>query len=135
MVIIIIIIFFIIIIFNWSIEDDPCIVGGQCIIPDPISLSLHLQDKLLKIAIEAEQVSVSIFGESMSPEEQQDRMWADGTVSVWDLEMQEQQAEVMGETMPWHGEMDEQIFLDKMQENQKRKEGFDEKGVKKIGGY
>jgi hypothetical protein len=80
-------------------------------------------------------VSVSIFGESMSPEEQQDRMWADGTVSVWDLEMQEQQAEVMGETMPWHGEMDEQLFLDKMQENQKRKEGFDEKGVKKIGGY
>ena len=43
-------------------------------------------------AVEAEQVSVSIFGESMSPEEQQDRMWADGTVSVWDVETMEQQA-------------------------------------------
>lgn len=79
-------------------------------------------------------MSVSIFGESMSPEEQQDRMWADGTVSVWDLETMEQQAEVMGEEMPWHGEMDENLFLEKMQQNEKKNMGFDANGVKKIGG-
>ena len=93
-----------------------------------------LQDRLLLIAVEAEQVSVSIFGESMTPEQQQDRMWKDGTVSVWDLETMEQQGEIMGEQMPWHGEMDEQIFLDKMQEGQAKRAGFDENGVKKIGG-
>eukprot|EP00622_Pseudochattonella_farcimen_P005971 FR741693.1.p1 GENE.FR741693.1~~FR741693.1.p1 ORF type:complete len:161 (+),score=37.83 FR741693.1:64-483(+) len=85
-----------------------------------------LEDRIQSIVLEAEQVSVSIFGESMTHEEQQDRMWKDGTVSVFDLETLEQQAEAVGETMPWHGEVDEQMFLDKMT--------FDKKGVKKIGG-
>ena len=34
------------------------------------------------------------------------------------------QAEAMGETMPWHGDMDESKFM----------EGFNNKGAKKIGG-
>jgi hypothetical protein len=67
----------------------------------------------------------------MTAKEQQDRMWADSTVSVWDLETMEQQAEIDGETMPWHGDTDEQVFMDKMM---KSKGGFDEKGVKRIGG-
>lgn len=86
-----------------------------------------LQRRLQVIAQEAEQTSVAIYGESLTAREQQDRMWSDGTVSVFDLETMEQQAEVMGDKMPWHGDVDEQRFLDAMQ-------GFDKKGVKKIGG-
>ena len=89
-----------------------------------------LLNRMLMIGAEAEQVSTSIFGESMTPQEQQDRMWADGTMSIWDLETIEQQAEIMGETMPWHGEVDENKMLQKMSQGS----GFDEKGVKQIGG-
>jgi hypothetical protein len=91
-----------------------------------------LQQQLLDIAAEAEQVSTALYGPSMSSAEQQDRMWAEGTVSVWDLEMMEQEAEINGETMPWHGEVDEGKFLEKMTSG--KKGGFDAKGVKKIGG-
>jgi len=92
-----------------------------------------LRDKLLSIAQEAEQVSTSIYGESMTAREQQDRAWADTTVSVWDLETMEQESEINGETQPWSGEMDEQVFIDKMKGPAKG--GFDDKGVKTIGGY
>lgn len=67
----------------------------------------------------------------MTAREQQDRMWQDGTMSIWDLETMEQQGEIAGETMPWHGDMDESKFLEKMT----KKGGFDEKGKKSIGGY
>ena len=93
---------------------------------------LKLQQQLLNIAAEAEQVSTALYGPSMSSSEQQDRMWSEGTVSVWDLEMMEQEAEIKGETMPWHADVDEGKFLEKMTSN--KKGGFDEKGVKKIGG-
>ena len=85
----------------------------------------------LRRCVAGVQVSVSLYGESMTPRDQQDRMWADGTVSVWDLETMEQEGEIRGEDMPWHGDMDEQIFVDKMS---KKKTGFNEKGVKNIGG-
>lgn len=83
-----------------------------------------LKDRVMEIVGEAEQVSTDIYGESMTAEEQQDRMWNDGTISVFDLETLEQQAEAMGETMPWHGEMDESKFI----------EGFNKQGIKNIGG-
>ena len=51
-----------------------------------------LADKVQKLANLAEQVATEIFGECASPQEQQDRMWNDGTISVFDLETLEQQA-------------------------------------------
>lgn len=51
-----------------------------------------LKDRVMEIVGEAEQVSTEIYGESMTAEEQQDRMWNDGTISVFDLETLEQQA-------------------------------------------
>ena len=90
-----------------------------------------LRERLLAVAVEAEQVSVSIYGETMTAREQQDRAWNDQTVSVWDLETMEQQGEITGETMPWHGDVDEQQFIDKMG---KKAKGLDDNGVRRIGG-
>lgn len=81
-------------------------------------------ERVTKCVAEAEQVSTSIYGESMTAEEQQDRMWKDGTISIWDLETLEQQAEIQGEQMPWHQDVDESKFMD----------GFNKKGQKLIGG-
>lgn len=75
----------------------------------------NLEDRLMQIAREAEEMSTSIYGAAMTAREQQDRAWTEGSVSVWDLEMLEQQAEIQGEQMPWHGDVDEQKFLDAMQ--------------------
>lgn len=87
----------------------------------------NLEERLLQIAREAEEMSTSIYGQAMTAREQQDRAWNEGSVSVWDLEMLEQQAEINGEHMPWHGDVDEQKFVDAMQ-------GFSKDGKKQIGG-
>jgi len=82
-------------------------------------------------------VSVAIYGESMTAKDQQDRMWNDGTVSIWDLEQMEQEAEINGEQMPWHGDVDENMFIEKFQKGKwssKEDQGFDDKGVKRVGG-
>eukprot|EP00614_Pseudopedinella_elastica_P011749 CAMPEP_0172592580 /NCGR_PEP_ID=MMETSP1068-20121228/11590_1 /TAXON_ID=35684 /ORGANISM="Pseudopedinella elastica, Strain CCMP716" /LENGTH=549 /DNA_ID=CAMNT_0013389641 /DNA_START=47 /DNA_END=1696 /DNA_ORIENTATION=- len=103
----------------------------------PGSDEAGLRDKLLEIASEAEQVSVAIYGESMTAKDQQDRMWNDGTVSIWDLEQMEQEAEINGEQMPWHGDVDENMFIEKFQKGKwssKEDQGFDDKGVKRVGG-
>jgi len=60
-----------------------------------------LADRLRKITDEAEGVATSIYGESMTAREQQDKMWNEGTISVFDLEKIENAAEAQGEAMPW----------------------------------
>ena len=52
----------------------------------------------------AESVAIEIYGECASPQEQQDRMWNEGTTSVFELEAAEFAAEASGEKAPWHND-------------------------------
>lgn len=60
--------------------------------------------RILAIASIAEEVATEIYGECASPREQQDRMWNEGTTSVFELEAAEMAAEAQGDTMPWHND-------------------------------
>ena len=61
--------------------------------------------KLDKIAEEAEAVAFDLAGgKEMSAREQQDLMWEKGSVSVWDLEQIEEQAESEGKVTVWSDE-------------------------------
>jgi len=83
-----------------------------------------LADKVQKLANLAEQVATEIFGECASPQEQQDRMWKEGTTSVFDLEGAEFHAESQGERMPWQDDRYDDMLPD----------GFDQSGKKQVGG-
>jgi len=50
---------------------------------------------------EAQVVAVGLYGEGMSPAQQQRFMWQDKTMSVWDLANYEDQAMMTGEDVPW----------------------------------
>lgn len=50
---------------------------------------------------EAQVVAVGLYGEGMSPAQQQRFMWQDKTMSVWDLANYEDQAMMTGEEVPW----------------------------------
>lgn len=83
-----------------------------------------LATQIRKIASEAEVVATRIYGKGMSLREHQDRMWAEQTTSIFDLERMEIEAERMGEHAPWTNPdaTDEMI------------PGFDANGRMQIGG-
>ena len=84
-----------------------------------------LSERLLAIADQAEQIAVSIFGESMTPKEQQDQVWNEGTTSVFDLEAAEMAAETQGDRMPWQDDSYDDMLPP----------GFDKaSGIKRVGG-
>ncbi|KAG5190044.1 hypothetical protein JKP88DRAFT_176218 [Tribonema minus] len=58
-------------------------------------------DKVDVIISTAEKVATALYGESMSPKDQQDRAWREHGASVWDLEKLENDAMLRGEEMPW----------------------------------
>jgi hypothetical protein len=60
----------------------------------------------------------------MSVREQQDRMWAEQTTSIFDLETLEIEAERRGETAPWAVGADDSEIMP----------GFDRDGRMQIGG-
>lgn len=66
---------------------------------------LGFADKLDDIISEAEQVATELYGETQTPQDQQDRAWKDTTVSVFDLEDLEEQGKMQGEEMPWANDM------------------------------
>ena len=82
-----------------------------------------LASRIKQIAAQAEVVATRIFGNSMTQREQQDRMWADQTTSIFDLETLEIDAEQRGETAPWANPDNDDILP-----------GFDASGKMKIGG-
>jgi hypothetical protein len=82
-----------------------------------------LASRIKQIAAEAEVVATRIFGDSMTVREQQDRMWAEQTTSIFDLETLEIDAEQRGETAPWANADSDDILP-----------GFDATGKMKIGG-
>lgn len=66
--------------------------------------------RLQLIAGEAEEVARE-FGEGsdMTPQELQDLMWEKGSVSVWDLEQVEQEAEQAGGQAPWEVDQEARV--------------------------
>jgi hypothetical protein len=83
-------------------------------------LATHIR----KIAAEAEVIATRIYGQGMTVQEQQERMWKDQTTSIFDLERMEIEAERHGEAVPWANPNQEDIFMP----------GFDSQGRMQIGG-
>lgn len=84
-----------------------------------------LATRIKKLASEAEVVATRIYGKGMTVKEQQDRMWAEQTTSIFDLERMEIEAERNGEHAPWtNPSADDDMFLP----------GFDSKGRMQVGG-
>lgn len=63
-----------------------------------------LEEVVKDIANQAEVIAIEIYGECGSPREMQDRMWAEQTTSVFDLEAAELAAESKGERLPWQND-------------------------------
>jgi len=76
------------------------------------------------IASEAEAIATKIYGKGMSVREQQDRMWAEQTTSIFDLETLEIEAERRGDKAPWAKDADDNDIVP----------GFDKDGRMQIGG-
>ena len=76
------------------------------------------------VVLDNEVVATELYGKSLTPKEQQQKAWDEGTVSVFDLEAHEKLAEMDGETMPWHNDKFDAMLPD----------GFTKEGIKKIGG-
>ena len=57
--------------------------------------------KLQPIIDDAEVVATELYGEGMSPRDQQKFMFEKQSISVWDLENFEQMAQMSGEDIPW----------------------------------
>jgi len=66
--------------------------------------------KLEDIANEAEAVAREFgTGSDMTPQELQDLMWEKGSVSVWDLEKVEEEAQQSGGVAPWEDENEQRL--------------------------
>jgi len=83
-----------------------------------------LASRIKTIASEAEAIATKIYGKGMSVREQQDRMWAEQTTSIFDLETLEIEAERRGEKAPWAKDADDNDIIP----------GFDKDGRMQIGG-
>ena len=81
-------------------------------------------NRLRELIDEAEIVATELYGESLTPRDQQQKAWDEGTVSVFDLEAHEKLAEMDGKVMPWHNDAFDAMIP----------EGFSKEGVKQIGG-
>jgi hypothetical protein len=81
-------------------------------------------EKLRALVEEAEAVSLSIYGQSMTVQEQQDMMWKKNTLSVFDLEEWENKAQQTGQMMPWQNDKYDAMTPP----------GFEPDGSKTIGG-
>jgi len=65
--------------------------------------SFDIMDKAREIIEEAQIVATELYGESMSPRQQQEYMFKKKTVSIWDLASLEEKALTSGEEVPWEG--------------------------------
>lgn len=72
-----------------------------------------IMEKATEIIDEAEEVASELYGESMTPREQQKMVFEKRTVSVWDLADFEDKALMSGEEVPWRND----AFDDKLPED------------------
>jgi hypothetical protein len=66
--------------------------------------SFNLMGRAQEIIDDAQAVATELYGEGMTPKQQQKLMWEKKTVSVWDLANFEDQAVMSGEEVPWRND-------------------------------
>lgn len=88
------------------------------------NVEFGIMEKAQSIIDEAQIVATDLYGEGMSPREQQKLMFEKNTVSVWDLAEYEWEALARGEEVPWRND----AFDDKNPEDVLHDR------VKKVGG-
>jgi len=64
----------------------------------------NIMDKAQLIIDEAQEIATQLYGEGMSPRDQQKLMFEKNTMSVWDLADYEYNAEISGEEVPWRND-------------------------------
>ncbi len=64
----------------------------------------NIMDKAQLIIDEAQEIATQLYGEGMSPRDQQKMMFEKNTLSVWDLADFEYNAELSGEDIPWRND-------------------------------
>jgi len=89
------------------------------------SSDMNIMDKMQSIINEAQVVATELYGEGMSPRDQQRYMFEKQSVSIWDLAKYEEEAMMTGQEVPWRN--------DKF-DNMSPEEVLMEKGSRKIGG-
>ena len=119
-------------------EDGPQFVEGQPLITPPAFIAAvrslikgfgNVEDfKIMEIAKatveEAQEVATDLYGEGMTARQQQDYMFKEKTVSVWDLANMEEKSLTSGEDVPWEGnplydEMSPEQVLGEIAQNRK----------------
>ena len=98
-------------------EEGPRFVEGPPLITPPAFItavrnlikgfgnvdSFNIMDIAKEIIEEAQIVATDLYGEGMTKRQQQDYMFKEQTMSVWDLANYEEQAMQTGEEVPWEG--------------------------------
>jgi hypothetical protein len=85
----------------------------------------QIMDRMLVIVDEAQAVATELYGEGMSPREQQKYMFQKNSLSVWDLAKMEEEAMMAGDTVPW---------ANSAYDNKMPEDVLQERRVKQIGG-
>ena len=98
-------------------EDGPQFVEEQPLITPPAFIAavrnlirgfgnvddFKIMDIAKEIIEEAQEVATDLYGEGMTARQQQDYMFKEKTVSVWDLANLEEKSLTSGEEVPWEG--------------------------------
>lgn len=98
--------------------------------------SFNIMGRAQVITKEAQEVATELYGEGMTPRQQQQFMYEKNTVSVWDLGNYEDHAMLSGEDVPWsNGNYDEMLPEDVLAEQAKKKlSSVDGVGIVDDGG-
>lgn len=98
-----------------TVNEDGDFVDGPPIIPPPRFIALlrsfvasfgnvdgfDIMGRAAVVVEEAELVATDLYGVGLSPRQQQEKMFKEKTLSVWDLANFEEQALMSGEDVPW----------------------------------
>lgn len=88
--------------------------------------SFDIMNRAKVIIDEAQIVATELYGEGMTPRQQQEYMFKERTMSVWDLANYEDKALTSGEEVPWGG--------NKQYDNMSPEDVINEVRTRKIGG-
>lgn len=90
----------------------------------------EMMGRVQSVIDEAQLVATELYGEGMSPRDQQRFMFEKQTVSVWDLANYEDQAVMSGEEVPWRNDKwDTKLPEDVLTDRVRKIGGADDKGM------
>lgn len=98
-----------------TMNEDGDLIDGPPIIPPPRFIALirsfiasfgnvegfDIMGRAQVVVEEAEVVATDLYGPGLSPRQQQEKMFKEKTLSIWDLANFEEQALMSGEEVPW----------------------------------